>query len=641
MRYSPAFLDDVRSRIPISSIVGRKVAWDRRKSNPAKGDFWACCPFHGEKTPSFHVEDRKGRYHCFGCKVSGDIFTFLVEKEGLSFPEAVERLAMEAGLPLPKAFVDDEVREAKRATLYDVMEAATDYYQSMLFSKEGSAALEYLRQRGLKDTTIKEFRIGYAPNSRNALRVFLTDKGIAPEQMAAAGLLVTGDDVPVAYDRFRDRIMFPIEDFKARTIAFGGRALSAEILAKYINSPETELFDKSSTLFSLARARKPAFESGKIIVVEGYIDVAAAFQEGFTNVVAALGTALTESHIKQLWRLAPDPILCFDGDKAGYQAASRALDRAMPLFSAGHSLRFAFLPDNKDPADLMLEGRQQDFVRYLDEAISAKEYFWRKETSNTEIDTPEQKAGLESKISLAVRAIKDDQVRKHYQMAMRIGLSDLFWSHDRTQRKKADRKSVITPPPSYETERIILGLAVEFPDIVFQDIELFQRWHFRSTAHQAFQQELVRLLIELEDKTVASIYMMVKREFYSVLEQVHGRERVDGKSSRPRGHALYKRFPIARYDPPRSFIIRYFELLARGLELEPIILDRDEVLAEFEKTPTEQNEQKLLNIMREIEHIRTLILNEEKELTEEASLIAEAFRVSQDNLRSSRRKTAA
>jgi DNA primase len=545
---------------------------------------------------------------------------------------------MEAGLTLPKSSPDNEVREAKRATLYDVMEAAAGYFQSMLFSKEGSAALDYLRQRGLTDTTIKEFRIGYAPNSRNALRVFLADKGIAVEQMAAAGLLVAGEDVPVAYDRFRDRIMFPIEDSKGRPIAFGGRALSAEALAKYLNSPETELFDKGSTLFSLARARKPAFESGKIVVVEGYMDVAAAFQEGFTNVVAALGTALTESHVKQLWRLAPDPVLCFDGDKAGYQAASRALDRAMPLFLPGHSLRFAFLPENKDPADLMIEGRQQDFTRYLDDAISAIEYFWRKETSGVPIDTPEKKAALESKIALAVRAVQAEQVRKHYQMAMRIRLSDLFWSHDRTQRRKLSRQSVITLPPSYETERIILGLAVEFPEIVFQDIELFQKWHLRSEAHQAFQQELVRLLIELEDKTVTSVYLMMKPEFYRVLEQVHGREKVQGKSVLPRGHALYQRFPIARYDPPRNFIIRYFELLSRGLELESVILDRDEALAQFEIAMTESNERRLLNIMKEIEYLRTLIVNEEKELTEEAGQIAEAFRTNQENNRASRRR---
>ena len=257
MRVPPSFLEDIRGRVTISSVVGRKVTWDRRKSNPGKGDYWACCPFHGEKSPSFHVDDRKGRYHCFGCKASGDIFTFLVEKEGLSFPEAVERLAAEAGFPMPQMSEADSRREEQRASLYDVMEIAAQFFEAELQAARGSRARGYLADRQLAPAIQKEFRLGYAPDDRSALRTHLADKGIGVEQMAEAGLVIAGEGIPVAYDRFRDRVMFPIRDPRGRVIAFGGRALSKDVPAKYLNSPETPLFHKGNVLYNLDKARGP------------------------------------------------------------------------------------------------------------------------------------------------------------------------------------------------------------------------------------------------------------------------------------------------------------------------------------------------------------------------------------------------
>ena len=239
MRFPPSFLDDIRARLPISQVVGRRVSWDKRKSNPGRGDFWACCPFHGEKTPSFHAEDRKGRYHCFGCGVSGDHFTFLVEQEGLSFPEAVAQLAEEAGIPLPERDADSERREAERASLHDVMEKAAQFFEASLHTPEAGKARAYLRERGLAPDIQKRFRIGFAPQSRNALKEHLASAGISQEQMIEAGLLIAGEDIPVSFDRFRDRVMFPITDLRGRVIAFGGRALAADAQAKYLNSPET------------------------------------------------------------------------------------------------------------------------------------------------------------------------------------------------------------------------------------------------------------------------------------------------------------------------------------------------------------------------------------------------------------------
>ncbi|TKB38005.1 MAG: DNA primase, partial [Mesorhizobium sp.] len=236
MRFPPAFLDEIRDRVPISSVIGQRVSWDRKKSNASRGDYWACCPFHGEKSPSFHCEDKKGRYHCFGCSVSGDHFKFLTELDGMSFPEAVERIAEMAGVPMPVRDAQEEKREKERASLTDVMEMATVFFQERLQGPEGAKARAYLRDRGLTPATQQSFRLGYAPDSRNALKEYLAAKGVPKADIEACGLVRHGDDIPVSYDWFRDRIMFPIPDSRGRIIAFGGRALAPDALAKYMNS---------------------------------------------------------------------------------------------------------------------------------------------------------------------------------------------------------------------------------------------------------------------------------------------------------------------------------------------------------------------------------------------------------------------
>src|SRR5688572_3181803 len=265
MKFSPELLDEIRNRVRVSSVIGRRVQWDRRKSVPARGDFWACCPFHNEKTPSFHADDRKGRYYCFGCRQMGDIFTFLVEKEGLSFPEAVERLAQEAGVTLPKPNAGDDEREARRASLYDVMEMAAAFFEAELQSARGSKARGYLSDRGVVAAVQQAFRLGYAPDDRQALRGHLAQKNVTLEQMIEAGLVISGEDIPVAFDRFRDRVMFPIRDVRGKVIAFGGRALSSDVQPKYLNSPETPLFHKGRVLYNLDQARAKAHETSTII----------------------------------------------------------------------------------------------------------------------------------------------------------------------------------------------------------------------------------------------------------------------------------------------------------------------------------------------------------------------------------------
>ena len=425
MRFSQSFMDEIRDRVPISDVVGARVTWDKRKTNTTRGDWWACCPFHGEKSPSFHCEDKKGRYHCFGCGVSGDHFRFLTELDGMSFPEAVERVATMAGVAMPAYDPEEQKRDEVRRTLYDVMEWAAAFYESQLQTQTGTAARAYLRDRGLSAATIAKFRLGYAPDSRNAIKEHLAAKGATKEQIEATGMVVHGEDIAVSYDRFRDRIMFPIEDGQGRIIAFGGRAMDAKAPAKYLNSPETELFHKSDVLFNAKRARAAAARAkddpvgATLIAVEGYMDVIALDQAGVENAVAPLGTALTERQLQMMWRVTGEPVFCFDGDGAGLRAAFRALDMAMPKLAAGRSVRFALLPDGQDPDDLVRAQGRGAFVDLVANAKSAADMLWLRETGGKSFDTPERRAQLEATLREATALIEDPSVRRHYGQEMR------------------------------------------------------------------------------------------------------------------------------------------------------------------------------------------------------------------------------
>ncbi len=437
MRFSDSFLDDIRDRLPISAVVGTRVAWDRKKTNAAKGDWWGCCPFHGEKTPSFHCEDRKGRYHCFGCGVSGDHFRFLTELDGLSFPEAVERVADMAGVPMPVRDAAEEKREKERASLFDVMEMAVRFFEERLQGPDGAKARAYLRQRGLAAATQQAFRLGYAPDSRNALKEFLAAKGVGKAEIEACGLTVF-DNVAVPYDRFRDRIMFPIPDSRGRTIAFGGRAMSADVPAKYLNSPETELFHKGNVLYNFARARKAIAQGpekgGAVIAVEGYMDVIGLAQAGFGHAVAPLGTALTENQLELLWRMSGEPVMCFDGDQAGLRAAYRAADLALPVIQPGRTLRFALLPEGKDPDDLVRDGGPEAFSAVLKDARPLADLLWSRETSGQVFDTPERRAELDKRLRELTGRIRDESVRYHYAQEMRER-SQAFFGLNRPRRQ--------------------------------------------------------------------------------------------------------------------------------------------------------------------------------------------------------------
>ncbi len=386
MAFPDHFLDDLKARVQLVDVVGRYVKLIRR------GREWlGLCPFHNEKTPSFTVNEDKGFYHCFGCQAHGSIFDFLMQREGLSFPEAVERLAADAGIQMPVRSPEAAAQEKVRATLYDAMAFAAEWFQSRLDTASGRAARDYLLARGLTDMAIGEFMLGHAPKNRIGLKEAMLARDFSERQLIDVGLLISPEDGGETFDRFRNRIMFPITDSRGRVVAFGGRALD-DAPAKYLNSPETPLFHKGRMLYNLARARPVVRDEGSVVVAEGYMDVIALHQAGFGNAVAPLGTAVTEEQLGLLWRLAPEPILCFDGDTAGWNAAGRAAERALPYLRSGHSLRFSLLPTGEDPDSLLRSKGAAAFSLLLVDATPLSDLLWQITMQERDLDTPERRA---------------------------------------------------------------------------------------------------------------------------------------------------------------------------------------------------------------------------------------------------------
>src|SRR5690349_13804041 len=410
MRFPPSFIDEVKARLPVSEVVGRRVKLKR-----AGREFKGLSPFQQEKTPSFTVNDQKQFYHDFSTGKHGNIFDFVMETEGVSFPEAVERLASMAGMPLPVATPDAARHEQRRKTLYDVMELAAKFFADTLASRNGAKARGYLGDRAILPQTQLQFRLGYAPADRFALKEHLGSHGIPVEDMVEAGLLIAGDDIPVPYDRFRDRVMFPITDQRGRVIAFGGRALEKDVPAKYLNSPETPLFHKGDNLYNLATARQATHNGAPLVVVEGYVDVIAMVTSVFGGAVAPLGTALTENQLALLWKMADEPILCFDGDRAGQKAAYRAADLALPNLLPGKSLRFALLPEGQDPDDLARSGGRVAIEEVISAARPLVDMIWSREIEGGSFATPERRAALEARIGELANSIRDEVVRRYYR----------------------------------------------------------------------------------------------------------------------------------------------------------------------------------------------------------------------------------
>ncbi|MGH6839835.1 MAG: DNA primase, partial [Methylocella sp.] len=409
------------ARLPVSEVVRGRVKLVR-----AGREWKGLSPFNAEKTPSFFVNDQKMAWFDFSAGKNGNIFDFLMATEGLSFTDAVERLAHDAGLALPQASPEAEAQEKTRKNLHEVLASAASYFSARLAGGEGGAARAYLVGRGLDAGLQNRFGLGYAVPEKYALRDHLAGTGIAVPTMIEAGLLIHGQDIAVPYDRFRDRIMFPIHDPSGRVIAFGARALASDAQPKYLNSPETALFHKGAILYNHHHARKAVHEGAQLIAVEGYVDVIAMTSAGFDATVAPLGTALTPDQCELLWKMAEEPILCFDGDRAGRKAAYRAIDLALPLIGPGRSLGFALLPDGQDPDDLVRTSGREAVSHLLTRALPLADLIWVRETETKIFATPERRAGLERRLSEIAREIKDETLRRHYLATFKERLFQFF-----------------------------------------------------------------------------------------------------------------------------------------------------------------------------------------------------------------------
>jgi DNA primase len=468
MSLPPGFLDELRTRISLSQVVGRKVIWDMRKSNQGKGDMWAPCPFHQEKSASFHVDDRKGFYYCFGCHAKGDALTFIKETENLGFMEAVELLAREAGMPMPTRDPQAAKKADRRSQLTEVMEEAVKYFRLQLKTAGGQVARDYLDRRGLKADAQDRWQIGWAPDTRQGVFAALQAKGFAADLIVDSGVCATPDDGRAPYDRFRGRIIFPIRDGRGRAISLGGRSLDPNARAKYLNGPETDLFDKGRNLFNLAPAREAAGKGAPLIVAEGYMDVIALSEAGFKATVAPLGTAVTEDQLRLMWRVAAEPVIALDGDTAGVRAALRVIDLALPLLEAGQGLRFAVMPAGLDPDDLIKAQGATAMQKVLDGAQPMVNLLWQRETEGRVFDSPERKAALDKTLRTALMRIKDASIRGHYGEEIKR----LRWELFGQARKAGPRKEWVpnqrgkgTPwapalPPVANTKTSALALGI-------------------------------------------------------------------------------------------------------------------------------------------------------------------------------------
>ena len=495
MAFSPQFLDELRDRAGLASVIGRRVKLARKGR-----EHLGLCPFHNEKTPSFTVNEEKGFYHCFGCGEHGSVIDFVMKADGLPFPEAVERLAADAGMEVPADSPEDRQRRAQQQPLYAVMESAAAFFEGTLRLPEGKAALAYLHDRGLDDTTIAAFRLGFAADSRGGLKSALGRQGIETETLVTAGLLIRPDEGD-PYDRFRGRVMFPICDRRGKVIAFGGRRLD-QVKPKYLNSPETPLFQKRRVLYGLALAAAPAHKEGRVIVTEGYTDVIALHRAGIRSAVAPLGTALTEEQVALLWRLAPEPVLCFDGDAAGRLAMARAAERALPLLKPGFGLRFAELPVDEDPDSLIQGGGAEAMERVIESARPLSEVLWRMELGGRPVATPEARASMEERLRHHARRIEDPTVRAHFLSAFK----DRLWKRFRQASAhpgqapsaviEADAGPGTVLDAVARREQVLLALFLKHPEI-FDDLgEDLGAMELSSADNERLRQGVIDILID-------------------------------------------------------------------------------------------------------------------------------------------------
>src|SRR3989338_10921712 len=480
MSFSPRFTQDLRDRLTLSEIIGRRVKLVR-----AGREFKGCCPFHREKSPSFYVNDEKQFYHCFGCGAHGDAVGFVMQHDNLSFPEAIELLATQVGMEVPKQSFEDKEYSKKEKSLYALCDESAKWFEAQLHDPKNKEVLNYISGRGLSSETLNAFRLGYAPSDDQALRKVLLAQGFPDAQMIEPGVLkLSTTQGREPYGFFRDRLIFPVADARGRIVAFGGRVLPDHLRPpqrgdfkppKYINSADTPLFHKGRTLYAGQHARLSAKEH-KLIVVEGYMDVIACHQAGFRGAVAPLGTALTEEQISLLWKMIPldekEPVLCFDGDEAGYRAAVRAVERVLPLLKPQQSVRIAFLPECEDPDTFIREKGTGAFEKLVNNARSLVDFLWSHQIAGKKFDTPESRAGLAAKLDELATQIPEGQLQYYYKQMFRDKMREFLGNSWKDFKGKKSKTASLISLPSVGQKKaetmipqIMLLTVLNHPDI--------------------------------------------------------------------------------------------------------------------------------------------------------------------------------
>ncbi len=551
MSLPKAFLEEIRARVPLSDVVGKRIKLTR-----AGREHKACCPFHGEKTPSFTVNDQKGFYHCFGCGAHGDVVGFVMSHDNMSFMDAVEHLAGLAGMQVPKPTVAEQKKFQRQMSLYDLMEHAAKWYEQQLHAPQNKKILEYLLARGLSLDTIKAFRLGFAPQEDVLLKQSLQQAGYTTEAMQEAGLYRESQRTKnEVYPFFRGRVMFPVQDFQGRVVAFGGRVLPEshggppdKSAPKYINSPETDIFHKGRMLYGLSRARKAIGDGASVVVVEGYMDVIALAQGGFRAAVAPLGTALTESQIEELWRAMPEdaraPVLCFDGDNAGQRAASRALERVLPILKPDHSVKFAFLPEQHDPDSLIKDEGAPAMQRVLDNAIGIFDMMWLEESKGRNFSQPETKAGFRAALEKRARNIAHMTVQEFFVYEINQKINEVFLSYNSGKKSgggqafsrgipfKKQAPGINTPyrPLNMQAkpirtsrllrEKVLLAAIINHPDLYEEFSEELGMLEIPNGEYDALRQSLV---LFLSDAAEGEIYLDDQAVKQHLIVQGHGK----------------------------------------------------------------------------------------------------------------------
>jgi DNA primase len=535
MGFSPDFLDEIRHRVGLADLIGRQTKLTKRGR-----EYVGLCPFHKEKSPSFTVNEDKGFYHCFGCGAHGSAFDFVSNTEGVGFPEAVERLAGQVGLQVPTSSPEERERAERSKTLRDVVEAAAGWFESQLASQPGEEARRYLAGRGVAPEISKRFRVGFAPESKSALKEAMVARGFTEDLLIQAGLLGVPDDGRASYDYFRNRLMFPICDHRGQVIAFGGRTLG-EARAKYLNSPETPLFHKGNVLYNLHQVAPQVRDGGSILVVEGYMDVIGLAAAGIGNAVAPLGTALTETQMAILWKKVPEPILCFDGDRAGKSAAYRAAERAIPELKPGYSLCFAMLPEGEDPDSLVRSRGQSAMEELLDRPLDLSDLMWDMLTEGKTFDTPSRRSGLDKDMDQLTRQIQDEKVRGHYSRYLRGRINDLIgssrpnarskneknWRPDGKYKQKPNQGRGTTEVKNSQIvlggvnlvprERALLLAPLNHPEMLTGIEEEFGMIEFLTPALDNLRNEILRIVLENPDLDRETLKRHLKEDGYETL----------------------------------------------------------------------------------------------------------------------------